>query len=416
VKPRTVLFLSPFFYPEAISTGKYNSLLVQAMVQRGVQVDVVCSHPLYPSWKPVGSDQTLEGTTIYRGGAWMRYPRSMMLRRIVFELWFACYAGWKAWRIRPESTTTVAVFPPSLFFLLVCHFIPSSNRRIGIVHDLQGVLGFNGGGRGKRWLYSLVHAVERKVFQSCDSLIVLSHAMARSLKEDYGVAEEKIIVRYPFVTLKLSPLGQNLIHILPDDQQHVVYSGALGKKQNPAGLYEFFRAAALQFPDAHFHIFSGGPAYEELRKRYLVEAPERISFHDLVDEPDLEELYARSTIQLIPQLNATADACLPSKLPNILAAGSVLLVITQHGAELPQIIEQTGSGVVAYSWEGDELLSKLNLALQKASSESHAQRRILVSELLEKQFSLDLLVTAVLGDTACEPAVARSGQSVGLRA
>jgi hypothetical protein len=35
LKPADLLLLSPFFYPDAITTGKYNTVLVRALVDRG---------------------------------------------------------------------------------------------------------------------------------------------------------------------------------------------------------------------------------------------------------------------------------------------------------------------------------------------------------------------------------------------
>jgi hypothetical protein len=50
-----LLLLSPFFFPEPISTGRYNTFLVQALVDKGVHVDVICFHPLYPNWRPAAA-------------------------------------------------------------------------------------------------------------------------------------------------------------------------------------------------------------------------------------------------------------------------------------------------------------------------------------------------------------------------
>ena len=103
-----ILFFSPFFYPEPISTGRYNSFLVQALVRRGAGVEVIASHPLYPSWRPVRSRSRLEGVSIHRGGAWVRYPRSLLLRRLVFEFWYAAYATVKAWSLRKRAAVASA--------------------------------------------------------------------------------------------------------------------------------------------------------------------------------------------------------------------------------------------------------------------------------------------------------------------
>ena len=63
----TTLILSPFFYPEPISTGKYNTVLAQGLVARGQDVVVLASHPLYPKWQPEVSSTTLPGMTIVCG-------------------------------------------------------------------------------------------------------------------------------------------------------------------------------------------------------------------------------------------------------------------------------------------------------------------------------------------------------------
>ena len=70
-----ILIVSPFFYPELISTGKANQHLAEAFVAEGHGVTVVCSHPLYPAWIPVRSNARIPGMTIVRGGAGVRYPR-----------------------------------------------------------------------------------------------------------------------------------------------------------------------------------------------------------------------------------------------------------------------------------------------------------------------------------------------------
>jgi colanic acid biosynthesis glycosyl transferase WcaI len=388
---------SPFFYPEMISTGKYNSILVQALAERGAAIEVVTSHPFYPAWRPVRWYGEFEDSSVHRGGAWVRYPRSILLRRLILELWFSFYATYRAWVGREDLTTVVGVFPPSLFFVFMRLLLPLSARKIGIVHDLQGILGLSGSGFGKRLLYRIVRAVEKNAFRSCDKLIFLSHSMAKTAAEEYGLHTGKIAVCYPFATVSGSGrAGANLADLFPADARHVVYSGALGKKQNSFLLYKFFRDCAPKLPDVHFHLFSGGPMFEELKKLHNADPLERIHFHNLVNDVDLEELYARSTLQIIPQSEVGSNACLPSKLPNILATGCAVLAICERESELAQIIQQAGTGIVAYSWEPSVLSRKLKEALNMAKLRSREQRRADVKNLLLNEFSLDALVCAVL--------------------
>lgn len=69
---KKVLIVSPFFFPELISTGKYNTDLAIQMYKQKLRVEVLCSHPLYPDWKPQKSIQMIEGIEIIRGGSWLR--------------------------------------------------------------------------------------------------------------------------------------------------------------------------------------------------------------------------------------------------------------------------------------------------------------------------------------------------------
>jgi len=113
-----ILFLSPFFHPEAISTGRYNGYLARALVEAGFHLDVFTSHPLYPDWKPVASKATISGTMIYRGGLSIRYPVSAVLRRIVLEFWFTWYVAWSLVVRRERYEVAVMIFPPVCFALL----------------------------------------------------------------------------------------------------------------------------------------------------------------------------------------------------------------------------------------------------------------------------------------------------------
>ncbi len=396
MKPTKILLYSPFYYPETISTGKYNTALVRALVERDAEVEVIASHPLYPTWKPVRAGDHVEGTPVHRGGAWVPYSRRPILRRLALEAWFAWHAAWQTLRRRKDTARVVAVFPPSLFFVFAHLLLPSWVRRVGIVHDLQASMGLNGSGLLKRLLHRLVHAVEGWSFRACDHLVVLSYGMAKKCVSDFGVDSAKVSVHYPFVTVKPNgSAGTNLAALLPDSVPHVVYSGALGQKQNSVHLLEFFREASRGLPGVHFHIFSAGPTFDELCNAHAAAPAERVHFHDLVPEADLEELYARSTVQVLSQSDTSSNACMPSKLPNILASGCPVLAICESGSEVWGLLEQTGTGMTGEYGEGD-LVDKLKQLLERAPTHDHAELQRRTADLLARQFNLTALVDAVL--------------------
>ena len=114
-----ILLISPFFYPEPISTGKYNTDLVKELVKFGAKVTVICSHPIYPEWKVNFTTKTLTGVEIIRGGGYVRYPSNNLLRRFLLELWFAFFVFRNIIKLRKKIDVIIPVFPPSLSFTLI---------------------------------------------------------------------------------------------------------------------------------------------------------------------------------------------------------------------------------------------------------------------------------------------------------
>ncbi len=399
---RRILLFSPFFFPELISTGKANTHLAQALAAHGAEVTVVCSHPLYPNWIPVQSDASLPGVTILRDGAWVRYPKRMSLRRAVLEGWFAGYTAYHAWRLRRRVDIAVGIFPPSLFALGAHFLFPRSVRRVAIVHDLQGVLAGQHESVLRRGIARLIHTVESRGFHSQDRCIFFSADMAQAAQKSYDLDAEKVAVQYPFVTVgRWEAAGatkpeSRLQDILPSGQAHVVYSGALGLKQNSETFVEWMQAAAQRFSNVQFHVFSGGPIFDKLRARAASCADTHVQFHPLVEERDLPELYARSTIQIVPQAEKTEAGALPSKLPNLLATGVYVLAITSAGSEVARLLREAKTGSVVERWEEPLFLSQLEEALQQAQAISTAERRMQTQALLNR-FTVENMVQLIFG-------------------
>jgi colanic acid biosynthesis glycosyl transferase WcaI len=408
-----IVLVSPFFYPELISTGKANQRLAEAFVAEGHGVTVVCSHPLYPSWVPARSKATLAGMKILRGGAWMRYPKAMPLRRLLLEIWFAFYTLRRMSWLAKDADVLVSVLPPSLFAYVLDQFLPRNVRRVAVVHDLQGVLAAQKESLPRRAIIRLIHAVESRVFRSQDLCIFFSGDMARVAQQAYELDPVKVAVQYPFVTMapmQISASGapKRLERLLPSNKLHVVYSGALGYKQNSPQLVAFMQAAAQRHPKVQFHVFSGGPFFDELRGRYKRLQGPRVEFHPLVAEQDLEELYTRSAVQIIPQAEGTEAAALPSKLPNLMAAGVHLLAICGAESEVGRLIQQAGTGSIVERWNEELFLMQLDEALAVIQREAPAARRARVEPLMGL-FSVANMVRLTLGNEAATDRAAEFG-------
>ena len=194
------LLLSPFFHPEPISTGKYNSFLAKALVQKGLRVDVICFHPLYPHWCPRRSDEGFFGVRIFRGGAGIRYPKASLMRRAVLEAGFVLHLLRHASRIK-GSSHIVTVLPPMLYLPLIRMVARPNTRITAIVHDLQGIMAGVGLGGGGSKVVGFIQLLERLVLGCCHRIIALSNTMASFLLDSYQIPSSKIAVCWPFVTV-----------------------------------------------------------------------------------------------------------------------------------------------------------------------------------------------------------------------
>lgn len=392
-----VLMLSPFFFPEQISTGKYNTFLAKAFASAGHDVTAIASHPIYPNWRAEISNATLPQIEIKRGGGWITYPRSAMLRRAILELWYAWYVFSSYVRLRSRPDIVIPIFPPSLFFMLLHSLMPRAICRLGIVHDLQGVYATRSSGLISRIINGAIHFVEKRCFSACDRLIFLSISMANRAIIEYQLDAKKCSICYPFVAITDEKINSvALANILLPDTFNVVYSGALGEKQNPDGLLAFMNDIACAQTNVTCHIFSAGPIFDRLRTGSHRANNCKVQFHELVSEEQLAELYARSDVQIIPQALNTSEGSLPSKLPNLLAAGVLVFVICESGSELGDLVNDAKAGVVANTWDITELVRLFKLYRDKIASESKHDRRLRLQEFVKSKFSINLVVDTVL--------------------
>ena len=381
IHPGRLAVFSPFYYPEPISTGKVNALLANELVHQGWQISVVCSHPLYPDWKPLRTDAALPATTFYRGGSWMRYPNNPLWRRVALELWFTLHAAIQVVRLPKDTTVALMVYPPSLFGPVVQWLLPRRVRRVALVHDLQGEYSQRGYHSGFSLLTWLINKVEERCLKGSDRCIFFSRDIARVAQETFGLDAEHLLVQYPFVTIdpQDAELGTALAAVLPEGVPHVVYSGALGEKQNPRVLVQRMETAAAQFTDVQFHVFSAGPIFAGLRKAHAGGA---VQFHELIPEEQLAEMYARSTVQLVPQAPGTENGSLPSKLPNLLAAGVQVMALCSEASEVAGLLREAHSGTVVPEWSEAAFMEGMGAALREAKDISPATRKINAQDIL----------------------------------
>ena len=383
---KKVLIVSPHFYPEPISTGKFNTELALKLRDQGHQVSVLCFHPVYPGWKIKPSEEQLDGIQIFRMGKNIRLPKKQFLIRLLLEISFAIKVLLNYKKLINDVDIIIPVFPPSLAFYFLRNRLSKGIRKVGMIHDLQEVYSQKNKGFAYKLVSEIINHVEKKCYQSCDKIIFLSEEMKIKAQELYHLESKRLFVQYPFITIEEGNTN-DLAAIFNPDKTHITYSGALGEKQNPWKLYEFFNEASKHIENSEFHIFSQGDIFEVLQQK---NTNPFIKFHPLVAKENIWELYQKSHVQVIPQKEGTSIGSLPSKLPNLLAADVKILLITDPNSELFHFFKEQNLSQVVTNWETSKLIKSLQELLLKNVGFAH-QRAV-----AKKFFTIDQMVTKIL--------------------
>lgn len=389
--PKKILLASPFFYPEMISTGKYNTFLFKKLLDANCAVTVVCSYPFYPAWQPEFTTKNLTGAEILRGGLNISYPKQTIARRLVLESWFSRHFFSTTKNLK-ETEVVIAIMPPVSFAFWIKYFFKKA-KKIAIVHDLMGIMANSHKNSVRTFVAAIIKKIESFILRRFDKVICLSESMKTTVVNEYKLKEDRCEVHYPFVTIKEIIEGPCVWNdLFPKGYIHLVYAGALGEKHNPEELYRFLEIVADHRQQIMCHVFSRGPIFDKLNKK---NRQKRILFHDLVPEDLLPKLYACSDIQIIPQAEGTSTGAFPSKIPNIIASGVPILAICDPGSELEIIIRESGTGLVVSGWETLKLLSALDDLLADISKESRSDRITRTQQYVNNKFSVDRLVDSL---------------------
>jgi len=392
-KNKKILIATPFFYPELISTGKYNAVLAEKIVENGHDVSVICSYPLYPTWKPEFTSKTLANVKVVRGGLKMVYPKSAILRRLLLEIWFTWHFFKKSSRIEKPVDVVIAVSPPIIFTIIVGFLFKEAKKTI-IVHDLMGVMATSSNSVFRKSVAWIMKRLESFLLQRCDVLICLSESMKEVLVRQFGLPPTKCQVFYPFAHLAKSIVDHGVLNdVFPAGFRHIVYSGAMGEKQKPKELYRFFKRLCEKRSDFCCHIFSNGPIVDELRS---INSVKRICFHNLVPENQLSALYASSDIQVIPQAEGTGAGAFPSKLPNLISAGVPVLAICDKESELAKVVLEAEAGVVVSGWDFHKLNDAVDSLLRISTNMPRERRQVMAQKYVLEKFDVNRLIASIV--------------------
>lgn len=336
------------YSPELTGIGKYNGELAPLLVKHEFDTQVITAPPYYPEWRIANGfnnryTETKDdyGVTIHRCPLYIP-AKVTTLKRLLHLSSFAFTSAVKLfglWRTKPDVLFLVQ---PTLFCapfaLLFCKLRGTKSILHVQDYEIDAMFGLGLGQSG--FVKKMVKAIESWLMSKFDVVSSISYSMLDNARKK-GVPDDKLLF-FPnwadtnFVHPDVDSSALRAEWGFAEEDKIVLYSGNLGQKQ---GL-EIVIDAALAFKDqSHikFVIIGSGAYRDTLEQMALDKGVSNIQFKALQPWELVPQILVMADVHLVVQKKGVADAVLPSKLTNILAAGGHALVTAEQDTELGKI-------------------------------------------------------------------------------
>jgi colanic acid biosynthesis glycosyl transferase WcaI len=339
------------YSPELTGIGKYNGELATALPALGVDTTVITAPPYYPEWQvhagfsnSYSTAQPQAGLTIYRNPLYVP-AKVTTVKRLLHLSSFALSSFGRLLTLLRQKPDVVFLVQPTLFcapFALLYAKVCGAKTILHIQdYEIDAMFGLGMATQGK--LRQLVSGIERFLMNRFDKVSSISFSMLENAKRK-GVPEHKLLF-FPnwsdtnFVHPDVDATSLRKAWGYHNDDKIVLYSGNLGQKQGLDIILEAAKALA-DSPEVKFIIIGSGAYRETLETMAASFGLRNVEFKPLQPWELVPQILVMADVHLVVQKKGVADAVLPSKLTNILAAGGHALVTAESFTELGKIAER----------------------------------------------------------------------------
>lgn len=335
---------------------------VDALADAGWSVDVCAPYPFYPAWR---INRSLPAVSTEHDGAVRvtRYApfvprRPSALGRGLHEASIAL----RAWQLLPRRIPTVdlvvAASPPPLGAASAV-WLAKRHRKpcVVLAYDLAADLASDAFGLAGRVAGRTFGALEGGLYARADTVIALTDDMASRIRLLSRRSAPVQVIRVW--------ADDELFHLdhaaaakqcrarlgIPEDRSLVGFAGNFGLKQH---LPEIVRAMA-QLPPPFVTVFVGDGSDRGEMERLAGSGSGDLRILPPLSAHELHGFLSACDLSIVAAWTRHAGSLFPSKVANILAAGSPILAITDRGTELATLLEREDIGLACPSLDPHEI-------------------------------------------------------------
>lgn len=392
-----VLVVSQYFWPESFRINE----VVQSLVEKGVEVDVLTGKPNYPEGQifsgycATGCQvESWSGAGLYRVPLFPRGARSAWRLATNYLSFIVSALIFGSWLLRKRKYDVVFVYAPSPILQAIPAVVLAWLKRCKLIVWVQDLwpesLSATGYVKG-RFTLQMVESIVRWIYRHTDLLLVQSRAFEPRVA---ALAPGRPIAYYPNSVDSAfcqPPLPDVALPDVPamEDGFSVVFAGNVGVGQAVEVIVE---AATLlkDVPELRFVVFGQGSRWEWMREQVATRGLANLHLPGRFPVNTMPGLMQKAGALLVSLADQPIFALtVPNKVQAYMAAGRPILAsLNGEGARL---VREAGAGLSVPA-EDAEALAAAALQLFRMSADERAKMGANGRRYFLEHFDHDCLV------------------------
>jgi glycosyltransferase involved in cell wall biosynthesis len=350
VKPK-LWIISELFYPEQTSTGYFLTEIAKGLVD-DMDVHVVCGQPTYSEHgMKAPRREHWRGMSIFRLPATSFRKDRLVLRAINTVTLTISALIYLLLHVRRNDKILLVTNPPTFTPIVALVSKLTSARPFLLVHDVYPeILRAAGFLSPKSVFYRLLDRLMRVTFRVFEKIIVLGHDMQTLICQKTGYSEDRVIIITNWADHEeIIPLSddRNIFAEANNLQTKTViqFSGNIGRTHDIESLL----VAAFNTQDRtdiQYLVAGYGGKAKAVQKQLAESRAGNILFLDRQPRELLGAMLSSATAIVVPFTSQMKGLSVPSRMYNILAAGTPIIAMADPESELAMMVSCNDAGWV----------------------------------------------------------------------
>ncbi|MBI5975584.1 glycosyltransferase family 4 protein [Staphylococcus canis] len=350
MKPKKILILCQYFYPEYVSSATLPTQMAEDLVDKGLDIDVMCGWPYeYTQAHEVKAKETYRHISITR----LKYSRlnnkSKIGRIVNFFSLFLMFVL-KMPKMLKYDHILVYSNPPILPLIPDILYRVFKKRYTFVVYDIAPDNAIKTGAtRRGSVIDKLMTYINKHVYQNASQVVVLGTEMKRYLIEN-GISQKPETIKvipnwYDETQINHQRIQNPEFKALRDQYQKVIlYSGNMGQLQDMDTILNMTKAIKDN-PDI-LTIFCGhGKKFAQVEAFIQKHQLKHVKLYEFLTGTDYSDVLTMADVCIVSLVKEGIGLGVPSKNYGYLAAKKPLIAIMDKQTDIVSHITDYDAGI-----------------------------------------------------------------------